>query len=375
MRSVHNGRPRRRVLLISDTVGGVWTYTLALAAGLHSKGTIPIIAALGPGISDQQQKRAWQAGATVHDYPCKLEWMESPWQELDQAKAWLLDLHRSHRFDLVHSNMYATANLSWQVPCVLAAHSCVYTWWRTLRGHAPPADWERYYHEVCAAIKHAAAVVAPSRAMLKQFCACYGRPAYERVIYNGLFRPADVCRHKRPFIISAGRFWDEAKNIRILADVAPALSWPVYVAGADTADAHRASNLHLLGPLTPEMVHDRMNDAAVYVHPARYEPFGLSVLEAGLRGCALVLGRIDSLMEIWGDAAVYADPQDGDELTRAIESLARDPRYRQKMAERAYRQAQRYSAAKMAGRYDNLYEQVLGRHHVPPRQRIPAVER
>ncbi len=31
--------------------------------------------------------------------------------------------------------------------------------------------------------------------------------------------------------------------------------------------------------------------------PARYEPFGLSVLEAALSGCALVLGDIPSLRE------------------------------------------------------------------------------
>ena len=39
--------------------------------------------------------------------------------------------------------------------------------------------------------------------------------------------------------------------------------------------------------------------AAIYCLPARYEPFGLSVLEAGLSGCALVLGDIPSLREIW----------------------------------------------------------------------------
>ena len=35
----------------------------------------------------------------------------------------------------------------------------------------------------------------------------------------------------------------------------------------------------------------QLSAASVYVLPAKYEPFGLSVLEAALSGCALVLGK------------------------------------------------------------------------------------
>ena len=68
--------------------------------------------------------------------------------------------------------------------------------------------------------------------------------------------------------------------------------------------------------------------------PARYEPFGLSPLEAALAGCALVLGDIPSLREVWGDAALYVRPDDPDALRQAIAALAGDRRRRDASARR-----------------------------------------
>jgi glycogen synthase len=50
--------------------------------------------------------------------------------------------------------------------------------------------------------------------------------------------------------------------------------------------------------------------ASIYALPARYEPFGLSALEAALSGCALILGDIPSLREVWLEAAPYVSPDD-----------------------------------------------------------------
>ena len=68
--------------------------------------------------------------------------------------------------------------------------------------------------------------------------------------------------------------------------------------------------------------------SAIYALPARYEPFGLSALEAGLCGCALVLGDIPSLREVWGDAAVFVDPHDAQALAKALNCLIDHPEQR-----------------------------------------------
>ena len=68
-----------------------------------------------------------------------------------------------------------------------------------------------------------------------------------------------------------------------------------------------------------------MARASIYAMPARYEPFGLSILEAGLSGCALVLGDIPSLREHWEGAAVFVAPDDRDALRSAIARLIDNP--------------------------------------------------
>src|SRR5438270_10596672 len=101
-----------------------------------------------------------------------------------------------------------------------------------------------------------------------------------------------------------------------------------------------------------------MERASIFALPARYEPFGLSALEAGLRGCALVLGDIASLREVWGDAAVFVTPSDDGALAAALDLLARDDAFRAGMGERARRRAARYTAAASAAATLALYRKL-----------------
>jgi glycosyltransferase involved in cell wall biosynthesis len=69
-------------------------------------------------------------------------------------------------------------------------------------------------------------------------------------------------------------------------------------------------NCYALGNLPRENLRYWYACASIYVLPARYEPFGLTILEAALSGCALVLGGIESLKENWAQAAIFINPAD-----------------------------------------------------------------
>src|SRR5207302_8447189 len=121
-------------------------------------------------------------------------------------------------------------------------------------------------------------VVPPTAAMLRWLEDLYGPLQHARVIANGrqpdLFPP----RPREPWVLTAGRLWDEAKNVQALARVAPRLSWPVLVAGdAESPDGERCcgflGNLRPLGRLTASDLAARLGRAAIYALPARYEPF------------------------------------------------------------------------------------------------------
>jgi glycogen synthase len=109
--------------------------------------------------------------------------------------------------------------------------------------------------------------------------------------------------------------------------------------------------------------------ASIYASPARYEPFGLSVLEAALSHCALVLGDIPSLREIWSDAAVFVEPDNENALSAALNRLIEETADRREMAHRAYAHALQYSSARMAGSYMRAYAELLSQEAVTAKGR------
>lgn len=120
-----------------------------------------------------------------------------------------------------------------------------------------------------------------------------------------------------------------------------------------------AKHLRLLGRLPPSALTRYLAGAAIYALPARYEPFGLSILEVALSGCSLVLGDIESLREIWEDAALYVPPDDTAALAAVLARLIESPGLRKKLAARSWRRGQTLTSRRMAAAYLKGYEELL----------------
>ncbi|MGH2897836.1 MAG: glycosyltransferase, partial [Solirubrobacteraceae bacterium] len=65
-----------------------------------------------------------------------------------------------------------------------------------------------------------------------------------------------------------------------------------------------------------------LRDAVALVHPALYEGFGLTALEAMHAGVPVIAARSPGLVETCGDAARYVDPYDADGLARELAHIA-----------------------------------------------------
>jgi glycosyltransferase involved in cell wall biosynthesis len=130
----------------------------------------------------------------------------------------------------------------------------------------------------------------------------------------------------------------------------------VLLAGASGGRSCRAAQL--LGPLSADEVAALLGRASLFAAPARYEPFGMAALEAGLSGCALVLGDIPSLREVWGDAAEYVEPDDANALTHTLRRLIEEPHVLREAGRRARRRALRYDRATMSSAYSRLYDKL-----------------
>ena len=114
-----------------------------------------------------------------------------------------------------------------------------------------------------------------------------------------------------------------------------------------------------LGVLTPAEMAERLGASAIYAAPARYEPFGLGILEAAASGCALVLGDIPSLRENWDGAALFAPPNDAGAWRTTLSCLIACDSRRETLGTAARRRALAFSRERMATRYAELYCELL----------------
>jgi glycosyltransferase involved in cell wall biosynthesis len=102
-----------------------------------------------------------------------------------------------------------------------------------------------------------------------------------------------------------------------------------------------------------------MAEAAIFVVPARYEPFGLAALEAAKLGCALVLSNLPSFLEVWGDAARFVPPDDAGALRRSLCDLIDDQETLARLQAAALARARAFSRRTMVDRYLALYGELL----------------
>jgi glycosyltransferase involved in cell wall biosynthesis len=353
-----------KILMTADTVGGVWTYSLELARALEQAGTQVAVAVMGGRMTEEQQAEAATiSNLTVYESDYKLEWMDNPWNDIEKAGEWLLQLRDEVQPDIIHLNGMAHAALDWGKPVVVVVHSCVLSWWKAVKEADAPKEWNKYKELVTKGLQAADVVVAPTQAMMHQAEELYGPFKKSSVIYNGRGQHHFQFGRKEPFVFSMGRVWDEAKNISMLAHIASELKWPVYIAGDDkhpaTGKTIELENVHFLGKLTNKEVSDWLSRASIYALPAKYEPFGLTILEAAMSGCALVVGKTESQAEIWGNAAKYTDPNNADELRDTINSLIDDEFCRNIMACRAVKRSHGYTADQMAQDYTHIYRQLV----------------
>jgi glycosyltransferase involved in cell wall biosynthesis len=360
-----------KLLMTTDSIGGVWNYSLELCSAFGAHGVRVALAVLGGPPSNAQRQQANRlSNVSVYESSFRLEWMPDPWEDLARAGEWLLSLEEMTGADMVHLNHLVHAELPWRSPVLTVGHSCVLSWWAGVYGRspsvAPGAEWSLYRSRVTRSLQAASCVVAPTEAALGELERLYGPFQRSAVVLNARNRRQFTAGHKERIVLSAGRLWDRAKNVEALASVAPRIAAPVFVAGeARSPDGNTAtfSNITLLGSLDSETLASWYSRAAIYALPARYEPFGLTALEAAMSGCALVLGDIASLQEVWGPAARYVHPEDHDRLRDTLNELIANDSLRKRCGARAMARARQFTPTRQAQRYKALYQELLGRQH------------
>jgi len=346
-----SGSGIRHVLMTAEAVDGDWPYALTLAGALARRGVRTSLAVFTAGLPPSMRAEAWAVpGLQIFEG-------RFPPESMDPRKVgdWLLSLARLLRPDVVHLDGAALGGLGWPVPAIVVAHRCPCVRWEAVRtGSAPPA-WHR--GEVRSGLVGAARVVTTSKAMLEGLERHHGPLPGGRVVHNA--RPPSPVRglEKEPWVLATGSAEDEATNVEVLWTAARTVS--IRVAGEaeqPSGPEPRRGGLRFVGRLGPESLRMAMARASVYAHPARVEPFGLTVLDAALQGCALVLSDLPSLREMWDGAAIFVSPRDAEAWAVELRQLLEDVARRRRLAEAARARAGDFRPERQAEEMLRIYE-------------------
>jgi glycosyltransferase involved in cell wall biosynthesis len=366
------------VLITSDTLNGNWTYTRELVCGLITRGMRVTLVSFGEIPLPEQT--AWMErlfGLTYHPTAFRLDWMEEGRHDFSDASDYLCGLVRETRPDVFHSNHLCYGSLPVAVPRVVVAHGDLITWWKAVHGREPKdSGWLRWYRRtISEGLIAASAVVAPSEWLLNSMRSCYATGSRELVIHHGrnpiFFNPY---LSKDDSVLAVGRLLDPARQVSLLTQRTHAV--PVCIVedqGPNSNVAVRAdvrfqdgnAGVALRGPQSEAQLRLLYSKAAIFAGTARYEASGVSVLEAALSRCALVLNEIPSLRELWGNAALYFRTNDAESLAETVRTLSEDVQLRRNFASRAFQRAREcFNAHRMTDNYIQLYRSVVSRKAV-----------
>ncbi len=136
------------------------------------------------------------------------------------------------------------------------------------------------------------------------------------------------------------------------------------------------NDVRFLGFVPIEVLRIFYDEAKIFVFPSLYEGFGLPPLEAMVHGTPVVTSNVSSLPEVVGNAAVLVNPENVFEIMRALHRVLMDQPLRERMKERGYLQATKFSWEKSVHRILDAYRQIANENpsaDIRPRAESTAV--
>ncbi|PVE25933.1 glycosyl transferase family 1 [Microvirga sp. KLBC 81] len=350
--------------MTADAVGGVWQYALDVAEGLRAYGVETTLAVLGPAPTDDQIRRAEAASIDLITTDLPLDWTADRPQEVEEAGRAIARLSARIKPDIVHLNSPAlAASGHHDCPVVAVCHSCVVTWWEAVHGGSLPDEFVWRADLVRKGYHVADRLLAPTAAFANATARTYNLAVAPTVVPNGRrAMPAGECLPRDVFAFTAGRLWDDGKNFAVIDRAAEHLSLPFLAAGplkgpnGAKIEAHHAVSL---GRLSDDEIARYLSSQPIFVSAAKYEPFGLAVLEAAQAGCALVLSDIPTFRELWDGEAAFVVPDDDQALAQVLDRLASDESTRRQLGEAAKKRAASYSVEAMSAGILEAYRSLL----------------
>lgn len=249
----------------------------------------------------------------------------------------------------------------------------------------PLVYWFKYLNYrflIWIAIKRAARIIVPSQWTKTKLTKRYHLPPEKIVVtYEGVekkFSKAKILKKykmEKPFVIYTGSLYPHKNverlvkaikriNLRLVVVCAKNVFWQRFKKKVKMLKAEKL--VTLTGFVPDKDLVALYQQAEAFVFPSLLEGFGLPGLEAMAVGLPVLAANSSCLPEVYGQAAVYFNPLDVEEMARKIKKVVGSQKLKDKMVKLGYQQVKKYSWQKMAretvGVYKNLLAQNLVSH-------------
>lgn len=227
--------------------------------------------------------------------------------------------------------------------------------------------------------RKAHAIITVSRFTRDELCRLTGADSRSiHVVHNGVdeswfVKPAGGSPHTRPYLLYVGNVKPH-KNLGALIEAFSSICSDIpndlviigkregFITG-DSRAIRLASTLgervYFTGPVEDDLLKRYMSFADALVFPSLYEGFGLPPLEAMACGTPVVVSDIPPLHEVCGDAAVYFDPRDIEDMATKILLVLRDGPLRAEHSFKGMEQAGNFDWEAAVSRTSDVLERVL----------------
>jgi len=99
--------------------------------------------------------------------------------------------------------------------------------------------------------------------------------------------------------------------------------------------------------------------SSLFAFPSLYEGFGLPPLEAMVCGCPVVSSNTSSMPEVLGDAALFFNPYNVEEMSFAIRQMLEDENLRNRFRQKGLERAKLFTFEKMTNRILEVFKSVI----------------
>jgi glycosyltransferase involved in cell wall biosynthesis len=119
--------------------------------------------------------------------------------------------------------------------------------------------------------------------------------------------------------------------------------------------AKKSNKIEFRENISDEELIKLYNLSKLFIYPSFYEGFGLPIVEAMACGTPVITSNVSSLPEVGGDAVVYVDPNDIEDIKEKIIIVLNDEDLQKQMIQKGLKRAKEFTWEKSAKKHLEVF--------------------